>query len=53
MGEVFGRTTMKLLAGVVGVSLISCTVMAQTLNDPPGRVGRLAFVDGTVSFHDD
>lgn len=53
MGEVFGRTTMKLLAGVVGVSLISCAVMAQTQNDPPGRVGRLAFVDGTVSFHDD
>lgn len=53
MGEVFGRTTMNLLAGVVGVSLISCAVMAQTQNDPPGRVGRLAFVDGTVSFHDD
>jgi len=53
MGEVFGRTTMKLLAGVVGASLITCTVMAQTQADPPGRVGRLAFVDGTVSFHDD
>ncbi len=35
MGEVFGRTTMKVLAGVVGVSLISCTVVAQTQNDPP------------------
>jgi len=53
MGEVFGPTTMKLLAGVVGASLITCTVMAQTQADPPGRVGRLAFVDGTVSFHDD
>ena len=53
MGEAFGRTTMKLLAGVVGASLITCTVFAQTQNDPPGRVGRLAFVDGTVSFHDD
>jgi len=53
MGEVFGRSTMKLLAGVVGVSLIAGTVMAQTQNDPPARVGRLAFVDGTVSFHDD
>lgn len=53
MGEVFGRTTMKLLAGVVGVSMVTCTVMAQTQTDPPGRVGRLAFVDGTVSFHDD
>ena len=53
MGEAFGRTTMKLLAGFVGASLVTCTVFAQTQNDPPGRVGRLAFVEGTVSFHDD
>lgn len=53
MGEVFGRATIKLLAGVVGASLVTCTVMAQTQHEPPGRVGRLAFVDGTVSFHDD
>ena len=53
MGEVFGRTTMKLLAGFAGASLIAGTVFAQTQNDPPGRVGRLAFVQGTVSFHDD
>jgi len=53
MGEVFGRTTMKVLAGFVGASLITCTVMAQTQADPPGRVGRLAFVAGTVSFHGD
>lgn len=53
MGEVFGRTTMKVLAGFVGASLITCTVFAQTQNDPPGRVGRLAYVEGTVSFHDD
>jgi hypothetical protein len=53
MGEVFGRTTMKLLAGFVGASLVTCTVFAQAQNDPPGRVGRLAFVEGTVSFHDD
>jgi hypothetical protein len=53
MGEVFGRATAKVLAGFVGASLITCTVMAQTQADPPGRVGRLAFVAGTVSFHDD
>ncbi|TBR29645.1 MAG: hypothetical protein EPO10_06890, partial [Reyranella sp.] len=53
MGEAFGRRTMNLLAGVVGASLVTFTVMAQTQNDPPDRVGRLAFVDGTVSFHDD
>jgi hypothetical protein len=53
MGEVFGRRTMKLLAGVVGVSLVASSVMAKMQGEPPGRVGRLAFVDGTVSFHDD
>jgi hypothetical protein len=53
MGEVFGRATMTFLAGVVGASLIAGSVVAQTQNDPPGRVGRLAFIDGTVSFHDD
>ncbi len=53
MGEVLGRTTTKLLAGVVGATLVACSSLAQAQNDPPGRVGRLAFIDGTVSFHDD
>lgn len=53
MGEVFGRVTTTFLAGLAGASLIAGSVVAQTQNDPPGRVGRLAFVDGTVSFHDD
>ncbi|WP_439610652.1 DUF6600 domain-containing protein [Reyranella sp.] len=53
MGEAFGRTTLKLLAGLVGASLLAVAATAQTQGEPPGRVGRLAFVDGTVSFHDD
>lgn len=52
MGEGFGRTT-RLLVAVVGVSVLSLASVAQAHNDPPSRVGRLAFVDGTVSFHDD
>ena len=52
MGEGFGRTT-RLLVAVVGVSVLSLTSVAQAQNEPPSRVGRLAFVDGTVSFHDD
>ena len=53
MGEAFGRTTLKLLAGFIGASLVTLAATAQTQGEPPGRVGRLAFVDGTVSFHDD
>lgn len=53
MGEAFGRTTLKLLAGFIGASLVTVAATAQTQGEPPGRVGRLAFVDGTVSFHDD
>lgn len=52
MGEGFGRTT-RLLVAVVGVSVLSLATVAQAQNEPPSRVGRLAFVDGTVSFHDD
>ncbi|MCA0250655.1 MAG: hypothetical protein LCH93_28920 [Proteobacteria bacterium] len=53
MGEVFGRAAWKVLAGVVGASLVTFSATAQSQGEPPGRVGRLAFVDGTVSFYDD
>ena len=46
MGEAFGRTTLKLLAGMVGASLVTFSATAQSQSEPPGRVGRLAFVDG-------
>lgn len=53
MSEMFGRAAWKVLAGVVGASLVTLSATAQSQGEPPGRVGRLAFVDGTVSFHDD
>jgi hypothetical protein len=57
MGEAFGRKafglTGKLLAAVAGISLVSLASVAYAQSEPPSHVGRLAFVDGTVSFHDD
>ena len=43
-----------LMATVFGTGVIGITgvVHAQTQSDPPARVGRLAFAEGTVSFHD-
>jgi hypothetical protein len=43
-----------LMATVFGTGVIGITgvVHAQTQADPPARVGRLAFAEGTVSFHD-
>ena len=42
------RIAVVLIAGLVGFG-----ATAQAQSDPPGRVGRLAFIDGSVSFHDD
>lgn len=53
MGDGFGRTTFKLVAALVAAHLVFFAASAQAQSEPPGRVGRLAFVDGTVSFHDD
>jgi hypothetical protein len=52
MGEGFARTR-RLLAAVAGLTALSLANVAHAQGEPPGRVGRLAFVDGTVSFHDD
>ncbi len=43
-----------LLATVFGTGVLGITgvVNAQNQADPPARVGRLAFAQGTVSFHD-
>jgi hypothetical protein len=38
-------------AGIVGAVAIWSSALAQ--GEPPARVGRLAFTNGTVSFHDD
>jgi hypothetical protein len=37
---------------VLGVGLAVLSGVASAQSDPPGRVGRLAYVQGTVSFHD-
>ena len=42
------RVAVVLIAGLMGFG-----AAAQAQSDPPGRVGRLAFTEGTVSFHDD
>ena len=51
MIELIRRSVAILFAGVVG---FAGTANAQSApsGDPPARVGRLAFVQGTVSFHD-
>jgi hypothetical protein len=51
MGELFRRGVVTFVAGFVGATLAWSSV-AQAQSEPPGRVGRLAFTDGTVSFHD-
>jgi hypothetical protein len=47
MGQSFGVA----LAAVA--SIVAFSSPAYALNDPPSQVGRLAFTEGTVSFHDD
>ena len=40
-----------LVAGSLGYAG-AASGQALSAGDPPGRVGRLAFLEGTVSFHD-
>ena len=47
MGQSF-RVVLSAAAGVVAF-----TSTAFALNDPPSQAGRLAYTEGTVSFHDD
>ena len=51
MGTLFRRSTVTFVAGFVGATLVWSS-LAQAQSEPPGRVGRLAFTNGTVSFHD-
>jgi hypothetical protein len=51
MGEHFRRATIAVMAGIAGATLVlSSAALAQ--GEPPARVGRLAFTNGAVSFHD-
>jgi hypothetical protein len=59
MGELFRRGAVTFVAGFVGAALaatLAATLVwssvAQAQSEPPGRIGRLAFTDGTVSLHD-
>jgi hypothetical protein len=55
MGDLFRRGAAIFVAGFVGVTLAATLAwpsVAQAQSEPPGRVGRLAFTNGTVSFHD-
>lgn len=49
MRELF-RGVAAIAVGLLGVTIAWSSAMGQT--EPPTRVGRLAFVDGIVSFHD-
>jgi hypothetical protein len=52
--NVFRRSIPFLMATVFGTGVLGIATIsdAQTQTDPPARVGRLAFAQGTVSFHD-
>ncbi len=55
MGDIFRRGAAIFVAGFVGATLaatLAWSSVAQAQSEPPGRVGRLAFADGTVSLHD-
>jgi len=55
MVELFRRSVALMFAGVVGLAGAANAQPAPSpgpSGDPPARVGRLAFVQGTVSFHD-
>lgn len=50
MRELF-RGVAAIAVGLLGATIVWSSAMGQT--EPPTRVGRLAFIDGAVSFHDD
>src|SRR5476651_176637 len=54
MSNVYRRSIPFLMATVFGTGVIGISGIAygQAQTDPPARVGRLAFAQGTVSFHD-
>ena len=49
MGTLVRRGAATFVAGIVGAAIVWSSA-AQAQSEPPGRVGRLAFTDGTVSF---
>ena len=51
MGDLFCRRGVIFLTGLVA-AVLAWSSLAQAQGEPPARVGRLAFVNGPVSFHD-
>ena len=51
MGDLFCRGGVIFLTGLVAAGL-AWSSLAQAQGEPPARVGRLAFANGPVSFHD-
>jgi len=51
MAQLFRRGMATIATGIVGAVAIWSSAVAQ--GEPPAQVGRLAFTDGAVSFHDD
>ena len=51
MGDLFRRGSVIFVAALVGATTVLST-LAHAQGEPPARVGRLAFAQGTVSFHD-
>lgn len=43
----------RIVSAVLIAGLVAWGGTAQAQSDPPGQAGRLAFIDGSVSFHDD
>jgi len=55
LGTLFRRGPVTFVTGFIGAALaatLAWSSVAQAQSEPPGRVGRLAFTNGTVSFHD-
>src|SRR5437879_2368095 len=51
MGDLFRHGGAIFVAGLIGATL-AWSSLARAQGEPPARVGRLAFTDGPVSFHD-
>src|SRR6516162_3131319 len=48
MSDLFRRGGVILVA----IAAVALPAVAQAQSEPPGRIGRLAYTQGTVSFHD-
>src|SRR5262249_726493 len=50
MGDFLWRSRIIFTIALAAAAVVQPT-LAQSQSEPPGRVGRLAFTQGTVSFH--